>query len=400
MLNQPAVKTRDNIFRLIHSKRYKVISFGLRDFLITYPFWENNDIFWLLQKDFQAVYLKNETQFYPLRAAAEETLKKRSRFGSANLKEIYKYISDTENITLKEADTLLKQECRLLEMYCRRRNFAYEIFEEAKSTDKKIVISSDTSLSKRTVSKILDSCGYEGWDAMYLSSHIHRTKEFGTLFRHMASKQEVYKDEILHIGSDPLRDYYVPEDIGIDAVWVPSSKFQFLHTSIYSYIMQMFAIDGEPWLSDGAFSLRCILAQAADILFDEPKIANVNSIADEEAMGVLLAACDRSDPITEAALKNSNARLFIRMTENLIDHIGSDGNTGINLPLEYIRKYASADEREVFRNYMSENDFRVWEEEAEKDIIQPKNVRFCFRTSGMFPVGTKRRAFLRYLLKI
>ena len=100
---QPEILSFEEIKEKINNKDIKAVSFGATDCLITYPLWRHSDLFWLLQKDFQAVSNKNLTQFYPLRILAEETVRKRSRTGSVNLRQIYKYICDSEKMSQKEA---------------------------------------------------------------------------------------------------------------------------------------------------------------------------------------------------------------------------------------------------------------------------------------------------------
>lgn len=396
---QPEILSFEEIKEKINSKDIKAVSFGATDCLITYPLWRHSDLFWLLQKDFQAVSSKNLTQFNPLRILAEETARKRSRTGSVNLRQIYKYICDSEKMSQKEADTLLRQECRLAEMYCRTRDFGFSVFTEALNAGKKVFILSDSIVSKRTMHRILESCGYSGWDKIYISSHTRKTKKYGSGFRELLNEQELLENQLLHIGSDPVNDYIAPTNIGIEAVWIPSAKFQMMQTSLYSYIMQMLSIDGIPWESDSILPLRSIMAQTADYLFDIPEKNDVNSVSNEAATGALLAMSDKDDPIVQAALKNVNSRISMHHANALIEHLGNTKKTGSELPLEYMKKYASKEQRESLKNYMNAADYENWCSSIEDTIIEPKKTEIK-QDKGLFPAGTKKRAALRYLLKI
>lgn len=396
---QPIIFSLDEIKEKISDKKIKAVSFAVTDCLITYPFWQHSDLFWLLQKDFQAVSNKNLTQFYPLRVSAEETVRKQSRTGFVNLGRIYRNICDSEHITSKEAETLLRQECRLAEMYCNQRNFGYEVFSEALRLNKRVYILSDNAVSKRTMHRILESCGYSGWDKLYISSNTRKTKKYGSGFRNILKEQEIDPEDLLHIGSNPINDFEAPKNIGIDAVWIPSAKYQMMQTSLYSFMMQMLSIDGIPWESDTMLSLRSVMAQTADYLFDTPEKNDVNEVSNESAMGTLLSMSDQNDAIVKAVMKNPVSKISFHHTNGLIDHFGNLGRLGNEIPLDYIRKYATEKQREMFRNYMSASDYADWCENIEKNTIEPKKIDMK-ADKGIFPVGTKKRAILRYFLKI
>jgi hypothetical protein len=284
-------------------------------------------------------------------------------------------------------------------MYCRRREFGLKVFEGIKETGKKIIIVSDTELPKRTVNRILGYCGFSGWTKLFISSHSNRTKEYGSLYRKVMKEYNLSPDEILNIGSNVTGDYIVPLQIGMNAVWIPSPKLQMTKTAVYSFVTQMLSIDGIAWMSEKALPLRSILAQTADTLFDTPTKSPSDCISDVSAIGVLLAGSDKNDILTQSVLKNDAARINMHQTESLLEHIGSIKEEKITLPLEYMHKYASLVERELLHGYMTESDFKHWEDGIESNRIEPKTISFDFKPNKFFPIGSKKRAFLRYILK-
>ena len=125
----------------------------------------------------------------------------------------------------------------------------------------------------------------------------------------------------------------------------------------------------------------------------------MNSVSNEAATGAFLAMSDSNDPIVKAVLKNVNTRISMHHANALIEHLGNTKKTGSELPLEYMKKYALKEQRESLKSYMSSADYERWCSSIEDTVIEPKKTEIK-QDKGFFPAGTKRRAVLRYFLKI
>lgn len=89
------------------------------------------------------------------------------------------------------------------------------LYKRAQQAGRRIVLASDMYLPSEKVATLLRQCGYEGWDALYLSSELGLTKRSGTLFSCIIEDTGVPAASILHIGDNSSGDIRVPEALGL-----------------------------------------------------------------------------------------------------------------------------------------------------------------------------------------
>ena len=81
-INMVANIVKDNV---------KVASFKIFDTLVLSGFWENSDLFHLMENEFKDLYVGKKT-FYELRKTAEEKALKKSKTGKPEFDEIYRQL--------------------------------------------------------------------------------------------------------------------------------------------------------------------------------------------------------------------------------------------------------------------------------------------------------------------
>lgn len=90
-----------------------------------------------------------------------------------------------------------------------------EIFNFAKSQNKRVVATSDMYLLAATLGEILENCGYTGFDYIYCSADERKAKFSRDLFEVVAQKENVPYEKILHIGDNQSADVDIPSSFGI-----------------------------------------------------------------------------------------------------------------------------------------------------------------------------------------
>ena len=396
----PKVRPFERAVKRINNPKYKVISFAPEDLLYDYPFWHYSDIFRMLQKDFRAVSDSDAT-FLDVRTSAQSALLAKSSFDTADLEGVYKRISEDTGISRREADTLKAQERRLAKMYCRRLAYGADLFNAALASGKMVILTADSVFSAEDIRSIMSACGYniDRKLKIFVSSEVRRTKQFGGIYRRILSDLGIYANEMIQIGNNLLSDYAAPKNIGIGAMWIPSAKFCFSTTPMYSYINQMLNIEGSGFDSDKSLIIRSILAQAADIIYSEPVDPGTELPMSLAAYGTLLADSDRSDPIVAALMRDREARVNMRMASSLIEHINTPDSEGQGVILEYIRRYTNDRDRELFRDLMDMGDFAKWAEGTEETVIEPIDFMKELRQNPLAPTGTRRRELARAIFR-
>lgn len=82
-----------------------------------------------------------------------------------------------------------------------------EVFEYAKSLNKKIIIVSDMYLPAKELSDILISKGFSGFHKIYVSGDLGKTKYKGSLYQLIIDEYDILPEKILHFGDHYMSDY-------------------------------------------------------------------------------------------------------------------------------------------------------------------------------------------------
>lgn len=273
--------TFEFIKKQISSSQYSCISFDIFDTLIIRPFYQPSDLFLLMEKNFERIYPSN-ISFLKIRTIGEMETRRRiagkyPSYQDVTIDEIYETISDLfqlpDSITME-----MKEEEKQLEIqFCQQRRSAKELYDLARLTGKKVVITSDMYLDRETIQKILSKNGYEGYDNLYLSSEYRLTKDNGALYKAVLKNLEIPKGSLLHVGDNWHSDNQNPKKLGIETVFFPKAVESF-EGKIASVMTTRCAGLGEQICGSiqsstslkESFGYRTMLAIAANYYFDNP----------------------------------------------------------------------------------------------------------------------------------
>lgn len=96
-----------------------------------------------------------------------------------------------------------------------------ELFDAARALGKAIVLCSDMYLPAAEIAALLSRCGYEGYDALYVSCEHASSKHLGTMFSYVAGLHGVETSSILHIGDNEHGDGTMARNAGCTAIHLP-----------------------------------------------------------------------------------------------------------------------------------------------------------------------------------
>ena len=203
---------KNRICRLIEEK--KVISFDIFDTLLLRPYRKPEDLFELIEKEYQisgfATARKNaEKDFYAQNGKAKE----------ANLDDIYSVLPQYKQFKQVELDLeysglILNKEMK-------------EIYDYAKSRNKIVIITSDMYLPYDFVEKVLKRQHIEGYKKLYLSNQVNKRKDNGELYTHILQDLKIKPYEMLHIGDNLKSDYKNAKKMGISSYLYENSQKKF-----------------------------------------------------------------------------------------------------------------------------------------------------------------------------
>jgi len=192
-----------------------VISFDLFDTLIFRDFSDPKVIFDMCGRAL------NFQGFKSARAGAEREIRA-SKEEEVTLEEIYALLEKRYGIDPAAGMAL---ECALELSHCRPNEQMQRIWKSiltmCRRKGKTCVIISDMYLPEQQVRRMLEKCGYEGYDALYLSSSCGKKKADGSLFR-LVREQLGPEKKYLHIGDHLRSDMEMAGQAGFETIYYPN----------------------------------------------------------------------------------------------------------------------------------------------------------------------------------
>lgn len=185
--------------------KHKIISFDIFDTLLLRPYVKPTDLFEHLSR------IENVNNFKELRIKAEQTARtKHKDFEDITIDQIYAEMpKNLSYLKAKEMDFERKVLQPNLEMK--------EVFDYAKSQNKRIIIVSDMYLSIEFLSIILQEKGFSGFEKLYVSCQENKTKWTGNLYKFILKDLNVKGSFIFHIGDNNNADKIKAEKNKISA---------------------------------------------------------------------------------------------------------------------------------------------------------------------------------------
>ena len=186
-------------------EKYDIVSFDIFDTLLKRNVNKPTDVFKYIEKK------HNKTGFCDERIAAEKTARIKKNGIEVTLTDIYAEMPyDFSNEELEAEGELLIANDWILPVY------------KHALKSKKVIIVSDMYLPEDFICQILEREGISGYERLYLSSSVGKTKHAGDLFELIISELGE-KNRLIHIGNSYRSDYEIPKKYGINAIHIPTN---------------------------------------------------------------------------------------------------------------------------------------------------------------------------------
>lgn len=192
--------------------RYDMVSFDVFDTLLLRPFDKPADLFYLLgdeleYMDFKRIRMEAEWK-------AREKKYKETGSHEVTLEEIYDLLAEETGIDKKQ---VMRREVELEKTYCFANPYMKKVTEELKKRKKRLLIISDMYLHTEQIRELLKGCGYEEFDAYYVSCDRGKSKSKGDLYREVKEQEEARYEEkgkngqkkelrLVHVGDNYVAD--------------------------------------------------------------------------------------------------------------------------------------------------------------------------------------------------
>lgn len=189
--------------------KYDVISFDVFDTLVLRPFSSPTDLFFVLGE--KLGYLDFENIRREMEWKTRQRKYRSERHYEVTIEEIYKTMEEEAGVP----QTVSGQEVALETEFCFANPYMLRVVEELRKRNKRLVLTSDMYLRAEQIEGILRNCGYQDFDAIYVSCEYRKSKNEGTLFEEV-KKQEGSNKTFIHVGDHYLSDVKNPKEHGFE----------------------------------------------------------------------------------------------------------------------------------------------------------------------------------------
>ena len=205
---------RENIDELVKKlEKYDIISFDIFDTLILRPFKDPQDLFRMLG------IRHNILNFYEIRKKAQKTAREKAKkvYGhtEVTIYDIYKEINLITNLNIENG---VKIEFEAEKNFCYANPYMKKVFDKLIAKGKEVIIISDMYIPHDMMKELLESCGYYGEKALFVSCDYSMTKLYGDLYKYV-KENYVHDKSIIHVGDNQKADIKSANENNIESYY-------------------------------------------------------------------------------------------------------------------------------------------------------------------------------------
>lgn len=190
------------------------VSFDIFDTLVKRDVPSPEDVHILVDRRYSKQTGRKITDYQKRRLLAEQTARKNADGREITFKDIFDCFW---GLTEDEKTVLRKLEAQTEYDVCCVNQYIKPVYDAAVASGKKVVLTSDMYLPEDLICRILEKCGIQKYDKLYLSSSCGVTKSSGKLFDIVLKDTGYEAGCILHIGDHVKSDCFRPAQKGIKA---------------------------------------------------------------------------------------------------------------------------------------------------------------------------------------
>lgn len=205
-----------NEFRiLVNNKNVKAISFDVFDTLIDRPFEKPVDLFKFMENEVASISNGMINDFSKIRPFCEVETRKILSQEEITLSDIYDTLQEYYGVSDELIEKVKNFEVRSEVSCVSRRGMGQILYNIASDSKKPVYLISDMYLSKNIIEEMLDKCGFNTHEKLYVSSEYLVRKHSGLLFDLFLQENQLKPQNLLHVGDNKKTDITVPSSRGI-----------------------------------------------------------------------------------------------------------------------------------------------------------------------------------------
>lgn len=251
---------------------YDVITFDIFDTLITRLVYQPDDVFRLMERKIRSAY-HIHVNYLKIRKEAER-IAWEERGDYCNIHHIYEKLPFVSEFSAQQAEELKQMEIDLEYDLCIPRQDVLELFNRLMKAGKTILLISDMYLTESIIRKMLEKCGYQGYQELWVSCERGKRKDRDTIWDDFLQQYGTYRT--IHIGDNPHSDCQIIGDRRRDYLLLLSPVEQFRLSKQYEKYANFVNTTVENSLVLGCFVNQCLYN--SPFALRENGISKINSI--------------------------------------------------------------------------------------------------------------------------
>lgn len=199
---------------------YNVISFDIFDTLVTRKIHNPDDLFKIMQTIIKDKF-SLEVDFLEKRKKAE-ALANIEFNAYTNIDNIYEKLSEVMDITTSQSEEIKQIEISLEKALICPREDMLKVFEKLKKMGKHIILVSDMYLTREIVCDLLETCGFLGYEKIFLSCEIGLRKDTDSIWEEIFKEYD--KSSFIHVGDNLRSDWQTLADRKVASLWLMNAS--------------------------------------------------------------------------------------------------------------------------------------------------------------------------------
>ena len=211
--NKGPMPTEDDIMSAVQSKKY--VSFDIFDTLLKRNVKQPTDVFKLMELSLSQKGLPFSAT---KRIAAEKKARSKTLAEEITIEDIYQqYVG----LSSQERTSYVETELDVEDSVLVPNQVMANVYNRCVELGKHVFIISDMYLPYEFIEKILFKNGIKGYEKLYVSCKVGKTKKEGTLFEAYLTENNIDPKQAIHIGDSWKSDFASPRKSGMGAVHIP-----------------------------------------------------------------------------------------------------------------------------------------------------------------------------------
>ena len=267
-------RSLDGIAEAFSSDGIQVVSFDLFDTLVFRPVERPEDVYELIDREFQE-HTEAAVGFGRLRSEAEaflrrKVIRKETQAEDFSLDKVYEALVSEFGLSAGLAGRMKEEELRMERRLCRQRRSGKWLWDRAVAAGKRIIVVSDMILPSDVLDQILSDHGYGNREKLYVSSEIGKRKMTGRLYEQIARDFRLDPSAFFHIGDNTGSDCRKAEEAGWRSAWLPNTISAFDSRGC-AHQVEKICRDLTDWeAAKRSVGIGIVRKMAANRYFDDP----------------------------------------------------------------------------------------------------------------------------------